>query len=114
MEMQAEIVVKCGGSIEIMRKIYKFARALRILEQGPLYTREFLSIASDWGDSFELLKEMKRLGLIERYTDRCRDSRGRRCVYNRITSKGKEFLFLVNRVVDMIEEDENLLNCYSK
>ncbi len=114
MEVRATVLGTCGGFIEVLRKIYKFARALRILEQGPLYTREFLSIVSDWGDSFELLKEMKRLGLIERYADRCKDSRGRRCVYNRITDKGREFLFLVDRLVEMMGEDMDSSNCYSE
>lgn len=114
MEVHVTLTGVCGNAAETLKKIYKFTRALRILEQGPLYTREFLSIASDWGDSFELLKEMKKLGLIERYIDYCRGSRGRKCVYNRINNRGREFLLLVNRLMEMIEEDRDSLICYSK
>lgn len=98
----------CGDvdEVEILRKIYRFAKALRILEEkDPLYTREFLRIISDWGDSFELLKEMSSIGLIERYVDYCRGSRGRKCVYNRVTKKGKELLILVDRLISLVNED---------
>lgn len=88
-----------------MRKIYRYARALELLEKRPLYTREFLRTINSWGDSFELLKEMYRHGLIERYAGFCYDSR-RRCVYNRVSEKGREFLSLIRRLVEMVNGDQ--------
>lgn len=90
--------------LDNIRKIYRYARALELLEKEPLYTREFLRTINSWGDSFELLKEMQRCGLIERYVGFCHNSR-RKCVYNRVSEKGREFLSLIRRIVAMINND---------
>lgn len=114
MTVQELVADRCGDEYDVVRRIYRFTRALRILEKGPLYTREFLGIISDWGDSFELLKEMSRLGLIQRYTDYCRDSHRRRCVYNRVTEKGREFLSLIDRLMKLISDSPvDNRKCYS-
>ncbi|MEM2300830.1 MAG: hypothetical protein QXR14_01310 [Sulfolobales archaeon] len=92
--------------LETVKKIYRFARVLKVLEKGPLYTRELLNIMNSWGETFELLKEMSRLELIERYRSRCGETINRICVYNRITGKGKEFLFLIDRLLEIIHTDD--------
>lgn len=89
--------------LDSMRKIYRYARALEFLEKRPLYTREFLRTINSWGDSFELLKELQRCGLIERYVGFCYNSR-RKCIYNRVSEKGREFLSLIRKLVAMIND----------
>lgn len=105
MAIQRGAVITCENPLEALKKIYRFVRALKVLEKGPLYTREFLGIMSDWGDSFELLKEMERLGLIERYRENCKESVNRKCVYNRISNKGRELLSLIDDLLLFIYND---------
>jgi len=87
--------------VYLLRRVYSFARALKVLRNSPLYTREFLIIMRSWGESHRLLKELESLGLVERYTDYCRSGR-RRCVYNRVARKGEEFLELLEKIVAII------------
>ena len=105
MEAQRGLVSIHDEMLEAVKKIYRFARILRVLEKRPLYTRELLNIMSSWGETFELLKERNELELIERYRSRCGESINRICVYNRITSKGKEFLSLIDRLLEIIHKD---------
>ncbi|HWQ17717.1 MAG TPA: hypothetical protein VNL13_07815 [Sulfolobales archaeon] len=104
MKTQREVVSVHDEAWDVVKKIYRFVRVLKVLEKRSLYTRELLSIMNSWGETFELLKEMNRLGLIERYKDRCGETVNKICVYNRVTSKGREFLSLIDRVLEIINE----------
>lgn len=90
----------------LIKKIYAYARALSAVRRKPMYTREFLAFLNNWGDSFLLLKELERKGLIERKKMSCIDDPRRICVYNFITSKGREFLKSIEAIVQMIEDWE--------
>jgi hypothetical protein len=84
--------------IDLLRKIYRYARALQLLKRKPLYTREFLTLLGSWGDSHILLKEMESLGLIVRYHGYCRSSK-RRCVYNKVSAKGDKLLDVLGELL---------------
>ena len=69
-------------------------RLLRILKEGPKYTRELLSELKMWEDGQRLIKIAANLGLIKRKWMLCPGSENfrRKCLYNYITSKGEEAL----------------------
>jgi hypothetical protein len=87
--------------LDVSRKIYKYVKVLQILKKRPLYTRELLRILRSWGDSHALLKELESLGLVFRYIDYCISSK-RKCVYNKISEKGIEFLTLLESLLLLI------------
>lgn len=87
--------------LNLLRKIYRYARALQVLKRKPLYTREFLTLLGSWGDSHILLKEMESLGLIVRYHGYCRSSK-RRCVYNKVSTKGDKLLDALGELLKLM------------
>ncbi len=105
LQKQELLLLEEDEFLNLLRKIYRYARALQLLKKKPLYTREFLAILGSWGESHMMLKELESLGLIIRYRDYCRFSK-RRCVYNRVSAKGDKLLETLGEILKLMISDE--------
>ncbi|GGP19071.1 hypothetical protein GCM10007981_01270 [Thermocladium modestius] len=56
------------------------------------YTRELLRLLRSWGYGESVLRSLEEAGLVERYRDRCSAGTRRRCVFNKLTEKGLDYL----------------------
>jgi len=79
-------------------KIVSAMRLLNTIQQFSLrtgrdpYTRELLALLRTWGYGESVLRYLEEMGLVERYRGNCSAGTRRKCLFNRLTEKGLEYM----------------------